>query len=169
MRNPNALSGSYRISILKISRDRKIEGQTSKFGEERHNHFIMSDEYVKMAIKIFEDNLISRPKDEDEKYHNAIDYNYLAIAYIRRARREKEKGNQAYYHQKALLCLVNGLKARPSYTKLLFTLGDHNIKRHLRENYKIIVDNLDRIQTQNKILAISDKIEDDFERMKLKQ
>jgi len=156
-------------AYLKLAEIEKIEGQTSKFGEERHNHFIMSDEYVKMAIKIFEDNLISRPKDEDEKYHNAIDYNYLAIAYIRRARREKEKGNQAYYHQKALLCLVNGLKARPSYTKLLFTLGDHNIKRHLRENYKIIVDNLDRIQTQNKILAISDKIEDDFERMKLKQ
>lgn len=153
-------------AYLKLAEIEKNQGLKTRISEEKHNHFIMSDEYVKMAIKIFEDNIILKPKDEDEKYHNAIDYNYLAIAYIRRARPEKK--NEEYYHQKALVCLVNGLKARPSDNKLLFTLGDHNIKRLLRDKYKIIVNDSDRIITQKKILAISDKIEDDFDRMKLK-
>lgn len=155
-------------AYLKLAEIEKNEGQIASYGEERQNHFIMSDEYVKMAIKIFEDNLILKPEDEDEKRHNAIDYNYLAIAYIRRARREKERENKSYYHQKALVCLVKGLKARPSDSKLLFTLGDYNIKRLLRETYKIIFDDLDRLQAENKIMAISDKIEDDFDRMRLK-
>lgn len=156
-------------AYLKLADIEKTEGQKTNFGEEKQNHLLMSDEYVKKAIKIFEDNLISKPKDEDEKYHNAIDYNYLAIGYIRRARREKERENQAYYHQKALVCLINGFKARFSYPKLLFTLRDYDIKRLLRDKYKVIVDDSDRFQVPNKILAISDKIEDDFDRMRLKQ
>jgi len=154
-------------AYLKLAEIEKNVGQTSRSGSEKQDHYMISDGYVTKAIKIFEDNLISTPKDDDEKYHNAIDYNYLAISYIRKARSETQ--NRVYYHQKALVCLVTGLKLRTPYNKLLYTLGDHNIKPLLQNKYQINVDQLERIQVQNKLITISDKIESDFDMMKLKQ
>lgn len=154
-------------AYLKLGEIEKNLGQTSNFGEERQNHFLMADEYVKMAINIFENNIILNPKDDEEKNHNAIDYNYLAIGYIRRARGDKD--NQGYWYQKALVSLINGLKEKPSHNKLLYTLGDYNIKRVLREKYRIFIDDMNRTEVQSKIFEISEKIEDDFGRMKIKQ
>ena len=102
----------------------------------------MADEYVKLAIKIFEDNIIDQPQNDDDRYHNAIDYNYLAQAYTRVARGDQK--NADYYYQKALVCLVKGFESKSDYDRLLYTLGDHNIKRILRSRYNIIVDNVDR-------------------------
>jgi len=152
-------------SYLKLGEIEKNFGQLANYPD-KQDHFVMADEYVKLAIKIFEDNIIDQPQNDDDRYHNAIDYNYLAQAYTRVARGDQK--NADYYYQKALVCLVKGFESKSDYDRLLYTLGDHNIKRILRSRYNIIVDNVDRNVVRAKVVNIAEKIEDDFSKMRLK-
>jgi tetratricopeptide (TPR) repeat protein len=153
-------------SYLKLGEIEKNLGQSAQIFHEKHEHFILSEEYVKLAIKTFEDNIIQIPQNEDDFHHNAIDYNYLASAYPRVARRDKK--NAEYYYQKALVCLVKGFQSKQDYDRLLYTMGDHNITRILKSKYNIFVDTMDRSAVKRELIKISDKIEDDFDRMRLK-
>lgn len=152
-------------SYLKLGEIEKNIGQLANYPD-KQNHFIMADEYVKLAIKIFEDNIIDRAQSDDDLYHNAIDYNYLALAYPRVARGDQK--NADYFYQSALVCLVRGFEAKSDYDRLLYTLGDHNIKRILKSKYKIIVDGVDRNIVKKKVISIAERIEDDFNKMRLK-
>jgi len=151
-------------SYLRWGEIEKNLGQKSTNNEERQNHYIMADEYVKKSIKIFEDNIIDHPQDDNDLYHNAIDYNFLAVAYPRKARGDRK--NAEYYYQKALVYLVKGFQAKSDYDRLLYTLGDFNLLRILKSNYQI--DDPDRIKMRNQMLKICRRIEDDFDKMKLK-
>lgn len=152
-------------SYLKLGEIEKNLGQLANYPD-KQDHFIMADEYVKLAIKIFEANVIDQPQNDDDLYHNAIDYNYLTQAYTRVARRDQK--NADYFYQKALVCLAKGFESKPDYERLLYTLGDHNIKRFLRSKYNIIVDDIDRNIVKRKVISIAERIEDDFNKMRLK-
>jgi len=152
-------------SYLKLGEIERNIGQLVNYPD-KQNHFIMADEYVKLAIKLFEDNIIDLPQNDDDHYHNAIDYNYLALAYTRVVRGDQK--NAEYYYQKALVCLVRGFESKSDYDRLLYTLGDHNIKRILKSKYKIVVDDVDRNVVKKEVVKIAEKIEDDFNKMRLK-
>jgi len=131
--------------------------------EERTFNFSMSEQYIKNAIDILDDNFVVDPKDLDEIRHNVIDHNSLANAYLNFGGYNDK--NRKYYDFMALKNIVKGLKLQRDSGDLRFKLTNFRISKIL-ESYKILLKRIDE-KTISEIIKLEKKIEDEIDRMKV--
>jgi len=144
----------------------EIKRTYNTWGIERKPAYAIAESYIDKAIALIQNNFYSDPRTKDEITHNVIDYSTLAKAYLEKAKRYQEnKKAKLYYHNLALINVFYGLQLRPDNYKLTFLLGDHNIKRLLREDYLINYEDADE-KIVGKILKIEEKIDDSIRKLK---
>ena len=145
----------------------EIKRTINNYGIEKKNAFAMAEVYIDKAIGLIQNNFYDDPKSKDEIAHNVIDFSTLAKAYLEKAKRYPDnKKAKLYYHNLALSKIIAGLKLRPDHYRLEYLLGDHNIKRLLREDYSINYEEVDEIVV-SKIIKIWEKVEENCKKLKM--